>query len=208
MSKQRILIQAIVALLLVWGVVAGVRAIAGSKRITADKVREEIQAVDLDDWSEGVPSGRSLSDREDRIRGVATMFNDLDFAEREKARNERVGEEFFRRMAPQEKEMFVELTVERAMQRMMTALDAMSADERRRLVEQSLSEIESGQTEANMRRAEELSEDMLERITQEGMAAYFDRTSAQAKQDLAPLMEAMDGVLKGLRGKEFRPQEP
>lgn len=207
MAKQRILIQAVVALALVWAVVAGVRAIAGSKRVTAEKVSEKIAEVNLEDWSEGVPPGAVLSEREDQIREIAYMYNKLDFAERDEARQERIGEEFFRRMAPDEKEMFVEMTVETSMKNMMRALDVMNADERRKIVEDGLREIESGQTEANIRRAEELSEDMLARITEEGVSAFFEETSAEAKLDLAPLMEAMDGVLKGLRGNEFRPED-
>ncbi|MCH7228887.1 hypothetical protein [Haloferula sp. A504] len=207
MAKQRILIQAVVALALVWALVAGVRAIAGSKRVTAEKISEKISEVNLEDWSEGVPPGAVLSEREDQIREVAYMYNKLDFAERDEARRERIGEDFFRRMAPDEKEMFVEMTVETSMKNMMRALDVMSSEERRKIVEDGLRQIEEGRTGEDIRRAEELSEDMLARITEEGVSAFFEETSAEAKLDLAPLMEAMDGVLKGLRGNEFRPGE-
>jgi hypothetical protein len=39
------------------------------------------------------------------------------------------------------------------------------------------------------------------------MRAYFEETSAETKLDLAPLMEAMDGVVKGLRVHEFGPPQ-
>ncbi len=207
MNRKRILIQAALALVLVWAVVAGIRAFASSKRVTVEKIREEISAVNLEDWSEGIPPGAVISEREDQIRVVANMFSELDFDEREQARRERVGEEFFRRMAPEEKEVFVELTVEKSMQRMMRALDAMTEEERRKVVEDGLREIEEGRTEEEMRRTSELSENMLEKITSAGMQAYFEETNAETKQDLAPLMEAMDGLVKGLRETEFRPTE-
>ena len=207
MTRKRVVIQAILALLVVWAVVAGIRSFAGSKRITAEKIRAEVEAAAFDDWSEGVPAGAARADRERRIRKVAGMFNRLDFAERDQAREERIGEDFFRRLAPGEKELFVELTIEESMKSLMRALDAMSSEERRKIVERGLREIEDGRTEEEMRRAEEMSEELLDRVTTEGMRAYFDEAGADTKLDLAPLMEAMDGVVKGLRGNEFGPPE-
>ena len=207
MTRKRILLQTLGALVLVWGVVAGVRAVAGSKRVTAEKIRTEIAGAAFEDWSDGVPAGADPQGRRERIERVAEMFNRLDFAEREKARETRVGEEFFMRLAPQEKERFVELTLTESMRSLMRALDAMSADERRRIVERGLREIEEGRTEEEMLRARELGDDLLERITEEGVKAYFEQAGADTKLDLAPLMDAMDGVVKGLRGNEFGPPE-
>lgn len=207
MANKRVLIQALVALLLVWGVVAGVRSLAGSKRVTAEKIRVEIVRADFEDWSDGLPPGASASARTERIEKVAEMFNQLDFAERDRAREERIGEEFFMRLAPSERERFVELTVEKSMQSLIRALDAMNADERRKIVERGLREIEDGRTEEEMVRAQEMSEELLNRITQEGLKAYFQQANADTKLDLAPLMEAMDGVVKGLRGNDFGPPQ-
>lgn len=202
------LIQALIALVLVWGVVTAIRAFAGSKRVTAEKIQVEIEAAAFEDWSDGIPEGAVMSEREEEIAKIAGMFNELDFAERDAARRDRIGEDFFRRLAPSEKESFVELTIEKSMQSLMRALDAMSSEERRKVVERGLREIDEGRTEEEMRRAEEMSEELLDRITEEGMKAYFDEAGADTKLDLAPLMEAMDGVVKGLRGNEFGPPEP
>jgi hypothetical protein len=167
----------------------------------------EIVSADFEDWSEGIPPGASVAQRSERIERVADMFNRLDFAERDRAREERIGEEFFLRLAPPERERFVELTVEKSMQSLIRALDAMNPDERRRIVERGLREIEDGRTEEEMMRAQEMSEDLLNRITQEGLKAYFEQAGADTKLDLAPLMEAMDGLVKGLRGNEFSPPQ-
>jgi len=207
MARKRILIQTLAVLVLVWGVVAGVRALASSKRVTAEKIRIEILSADFDDWSEGIPAGANAESRSERIEKVADMFNRLDFAERDKAREQRIGEEFFMRLAPPEKERFVELTLTESMRSLMRALDAMGADERRRIVERGLREIEEGRTEEEMLRARELGDDLLERITREGVRAYFDQAGADTKLDLAPLMDAMDGLVKGLRGNDFGPPE-
>lgn len=207
MGKNRILIQALLVLVVGWGLVIGVRAVAGSKRITADKITQTIEAANFDDWSEGVPAGASTTDREDQLLEVVDMINRLDFAERERTRDERTGEEFFRKLAPEEKDRFVKLTVAKTMETMLRALDGMPPDERRKIVENGLRDIETGRTAEEMSRTRELSEDLLNQITSEGMKAYFEETSAETKLDLAPLMEAMDGVVKGLRAHEFGPPQ-
>ena len=207
MGKNRILIQALLVLVVGWGLVIGVRAVAGSKRITADKITQTIEAANFDDWSDGVPAGASTTDREDQLLEVVDMINRLDFAERERTRDERTGEEFFRKLAPEEKDRFVKLTVAKTMETMLRALDGMPPDERRKMVENGLRDIETGRTAEEMSRTRELSEDLLNQITSEGMKAYFEETSAETKLDLAPLMEAMDGVVKGLRAHEFGPPQ-
>jgi hypothetical protein len=59
-----------------------------------------------------------------------------------------------------------------------------------------------------MARADELSADLLDRISSEGMRAYFEKASTDTKLDLAPLMEAMNEIMQGLRGNQFGPQGP
>jgi hypothetical protein len=57
-----------------------------------------------------------------------------------------------------------------------------------------------------MERAREMDDKLLTKISEEGMRAYFDKASADTKLDLAPLMEAMNEVMQGLRGNEFGPR--
>lgn len=201
MAKKRIILQALVALVVVWLVVLGVRAIAGSKRVTADKLAKEIEELQMEDWSEGIPSGASFGDRDEEIRSVAELYNGLDFDERAKTRERDIGSNFFGNLSPREKEQFVSLTVEKTMETYIVALDAMTPEQRRQIVEQGLSEVESGKTEENMREAADYGEGMLEQISQKGMKAYFENASVDTKLDLAPLIQAMDEVMKGLRGE-------
>jgi hypothetical protein len=202
-----LVIQAVVLLLLVWGVVSGIRALVGEQRFTAEKLSDAIEEGAFDDWSEFevLPANAESKGRHNQITKIADMVNSLDFAEREKARDERIGENFFRRLAQPEKERFINLTIEKSMETFMKALDALDPEQRRKFVEDGLREIEDGRTEEEMKRTREMSEDLLRRITDEGMKSYFENASADTKIDLAPLMEAMDDVMKGMRGKEFGP---
>jgi len=202
MGRRSVVIKAIIALALVWGVVWGVRTWAGARKITAERVDREIAAAGFEDWSGGKGRSDDPTEREQEIRKIAEMVNRLDFQEREKNRRNRTGEEFFRKLSAEERTLFVDLTVMESMNRFM-ALDGLTPAERKRFVKQALKEIDEGRTAEEMARAEALGDDLLDRISEEGMRAYFSKASADTKLDLAPLMEAMNEVMQGMRGNEF-----
>jgi len=210
MARREVFIKAALVLILVWGVVWGIRAYAGSRKITADLVNREVAEANFTDWSDRTDAANpaEAARREKELRKIAGLVNRLDFKEREKNRDNRTGETFFRKLAPNEKGLFINLTVVESMGRFMESLDAMKPDQRRKFVEQGLKEIQDGRTEEEMARAEELGADLLDKITQEGMKAYFEKSSTNTKLDLAPLMEAMNETMQGLRGNEFGPRNP
>jgi signal transduction histidine kinase len=208
MGRRAVVFKAVCVLVAIWVVVFGIRAIAGSKKITAERVEATVRSANFDDWSgtTAPPDAAEAKRRERELREIAGMINRLDFNEREKNRRNRSGEEFFRRLAPGEKSLFIDLTIVESMNRFMEALDGLPPAERKRFVEQGLKEIREGRTEEEMARADELSEDLLDRISSEGMRAYFEKASTDTKLDLAPLMEAMNEIMQGLRGNEFGPR--
>lgn len=208
MARNKVIIKAATVLLLVWSCVWGVRAYAGARKITAERVNREVAAAHFADWSgEKSPPDASEAQRRDKeLRKIAGLVNGLDFQEREKNRENRSGEHFFRKLTAAEKGLFINLTIAESMGNFMQALDAMKPAERKRFVEQGLKEINEGRTGAEMARADALGSDVLDKISQEGMKAYFEKSSADTKLDLAPLMEAMNEQMQGLRGNEFGPR--
>lgn len=205
MNRRNVFLKAALILMAVWGVVWGVRSIAESKKITAELVNREISKANFADWSgeASAPDAAESARRDKELRRIADLVNRLDFHEREKNRENRTGENFFRKLTPTEKGTFIEITVAETMGRFMETLDAMPPEQRKKFVEQGLKDIQSGRTEAEMARADELGDDLLEKITQEGLKAYFEKSSADTKLDLAPLMEAMNDTIQGMRGNEF-----
>lgn len=201
--------KAAVVLVVVWACVWALRSVAGARKITAERVSREVAAANFADWS-GVSSppaaAAEAKRRERELRAIAELVNRLDFQEREKNRETRAGEEFFRKLSPAEKTLFIDLTIMESMGRFMESLDAMKPEQRKKFVEQGLKEIREGRTEAEMARADEMGSELLDKITQEGMRAYFEKSSADTKLDLAPLMEAMNETMQGLRGNEFGPR--
>ena len=205
MGRRSVILKAIIALALVWGIVWGVRAWAGSRKITAERVEKEIKATDLEDWSSNKGRSDDPAEREKEIRQIAEMINRLDFREREKNRENRSGEEFYKKLSPEERTLFVDLTVMESMNRFMAALDELKPAERKRFVMQALREIDDGRTAEEMTRVRALGDNLLDRISEEGMRAYFTKASADTKLDLAPLLEAMNEVMQGMRGNQFGP---
>jgi DNA-directed RNA polymerase specialized sigma24 family protein len=210
MLRSKTVFQAIAVLAIVWAVVWGVRGFAGSKKVTAERLEARMQRAAIADWSQqpGSPGSAEAQRREKDIREIADMINRLDFKERERNRRSSAGEEFYLRLSPSEKSLFIDLTIMESMNRFMEALDTMPPEQRRKFVEQGLREVEAGQTEQDFARARELGADLLDKISQEGMRAYFEKSSAQTKLDLAPLMEAINETMQGLRGNEFGPRNP
>jgi hypothetical protein len=209
MARRDVILKAVLVLLVVWAGVWGVRAYAGSKKITAERLDREVAAARFADWSDHAspPDRSEAARREKELRNIAGLVNRLDFQEREKNRENRAGENFFRKLAPDEKSLFIELTIVESMSRFMESLDAMKPEQRKKFVEQGMKEIQSGRTQEEMARTDELGADLLEKISQQGMRAYFDKSSADTKLDLAPLMEAMNETMQGLRGNEFGPRQ-
>ncbi len=201
--KTVTIIKALAVLAAVWIVVFTVRSVAASKKITAQRLNEEISSLRFDDWSESTGSGADSEKREKDMRRITGMVNRLDFKEREKNRENRATEDFFRKLNSREKNLFIDLTIVETMGRFMEALDQMPAEQRKQFVQQGLEEIQQGRTEEEMARAQEMDDQLLTKISQEGMRAFFNGASADTKLDLAPLMEAMNEVMQGLRGNEF-----
>ncbi len=205
-GKQAVIFKGLAVLALLLAAVFGVRFFASSKKVTAERLEREVRQLNFADWSENPGSGVTAKKRGEEIRRIAEMVNRLDFAERERNRQNRSGEEFFRTLSPTEKNLFIELTIMESMGRFMEALDQMPEEQRKKFVEQGLKEIREGRTEEEMARVREMDDNLLTKISEEGMRAYFDKASADTKLDLAPLMEAMNEVMQGLRGNEFGPR--
>jgi hypothetical protein len=210
MRRKRVLIQALVTLVLLWGIVTVVRVIAGSKQITAEKVRATVEATNFEDWSghESAPNAARARERDEKLREVAELVNRLDFTEAEKNRDNRSLENMYQLMSREEKVLFANLTVAKSMDRMMQGLDQLPAEQRKQFVERGLQEIRSGKTGGDIARAREIDENLPDLIAQEGMRAYFEKASADLKLELAPIMEEINGVMQGMRGPgpgEFGP---
>ena len=118
-------------------------------------------AAHFADWSNSAASDAAEAKRREKsLRDIAALVNRLDFQEREKNREKRTGEEFFRLLSPSEKSLFIKLTVAESMNSLMKSLDAMKPEQRKKFVEQGLKEIQNGRTKDDMARTDAMNETM------------------------------------------------
>ncbi len=203
--KTRVLIRGLAVCAVVWLAVMAAQRIFGGMKPSAEKLGVLIEEAGFADWSaeEAAPDAAEAKRRDGKLREVAAMVNQLDFKEREQIREEGDDRNFFRKLSKPEKLLFFDLTYAESISRMMEALDGLPAEERKEFVENALKELEIGMAQEDMARMEELGDDLLEKAAREGFQVYLEKASAETKMDMAPLMEAMNEAMQGLRRKEW-----
>ena len=208
MTRWNVIIKAVLILVLVWSGVWGIRAFAGSRQITAERIGREIEKADFADWSgrATLPEDTEAQRRDKKLREIANLVNHLDFQEREEHRRNHTDAAFFSKLNPQEKGTYIELTVMESIKRFIKSLDGMPPKQRKQFIEQGLKEFAQGSSEEELARTKALGADMLTKISLEGMRAYLGESSADAKLNLAPLIEVVNETMQGLRGNEFGPR--
>ena len=199
------MIKAAVVLTLVWTGVWGMRAYAGSRKNSAQRVARVISKAEFADWSgfADLPDTAEAQHRAAQLREIAGLVNSLDFQQREAHRRDGSDVALFSKLSRQEKARYLDLTVMESFKHLMKSLDGMAPKQRKQFIEQGLKEFAQGGSEEDAARAKALGADMLTKISVEGMRAYFGTASADTKLKLAPLIEMISETMQGLRGNEF-----
>lgn len=197
-SRNFLLLKGLIALALVWGIAWGLIRWAGSAVPTVEKVQTFIDTHSL----------KEISDSDERkkvIANLASLLNAMDPSElrrmdEEREKNEtgeRIGRAFFQEMTPEEQRYFLELRVGKAFRQMMQSFNQMDREERRRIVERSLKQMQEGR--GAQTRLEQVDPEIADKITQAGLEAYYEDASAETKLDLTPLLEEMQRSMSTLQ---------
>ncbi|MGJ8698282.1 MAG: hypothetical protein ACSHYF_18325 [Verrucomicrobiaceae bacterium] len=193
--KHKAIIRGLLVIGVLWLGVWGVTSWTAGRKATAERVGQMIDESGFAEFTEGMDGGNAAKRRE-RLEEISTVFNRLDLRERERLHESRKGMELFAKLGPEERIYFLELTLTKSMKRMMEAFDKMDSDERKRIVEKSLRDMQ-GQGGEDLARLEEEDPEIIDRIVQQGLSAYYQNASAETKMDLAPLMDAFGEMLNG-----------
>lgn len=203
--KRRVILQGIAICAVVWVVALGAQSMFGGMKPSAEKLKQVVQEAKFEDWSglDDAPDVAEGQRREEQLREVAGILNELDFKERERLRDSGKDRQLFRLLSRPEQILFFDLTYAESIKRMMEALDGLSPEERQKFVEKGLQELEDGVAQEDMVRMRELGDDLLEKAAKEGFQAFMQNASAETKMDMAPLMEAMNESMQGLRAQDW-----
>ncbi|MEO0018457.1 MAG: hypothetical protein RLZZ522_1740 [Verrucomicrobiota bacterium] len=176
-------------------------------KITAEKISREVATADFADWSAlpAPPDPAVAAQRDGQLRKIAGMIKRLDFQERANHRRNRTDELLFRQLGPPEQELFVDLTVMKSINSLLDSLAALPAKQRKRFIEQGLKAVASETADQSGRRANPLLGPLLDKLDVKDVRAFIHSANAATKFSLAPLVEAINESIQGLRGNEFGP---
>jgi hypothetical protein len=196
-QRQRPILLAMIALVLIWAVAIAGYEIARHAKVTPEKVRAYIESTDF--------SHLSAAERAAAIQKLAAMLNALSLEERRRLRLERLA--WFEKMTEAEKSEFLEATLPTGFKQMLTAFEDMPPDKRKHVVDQAVKQMKDanenmpagGQSPSASGNGAGLSPELQEQVTKIGLQSFYSQSSAQTKAELAPLLEEMQHTMESGR---------
>ncbi|MCW5553825.1 MAG: hypothetical protein KIS67_16905 [Verrucomicrobiae bacterium] len=201
-QRQRALVGAVVGLVVIWTLAVSGFYIAKNAKVTADKVRDYVESVDL--------SKLDAAARTKALEELARKINALSLEERQQLRLERTAYQWFEQMTEEEKGAFIEATMPTGFKQMITAFEELPEERRRRTIDEALKRLRetSGRLQAGAEAIRSgtneppISEELQARVRAIGLKSFYSESSAQTKAELAPVLEELQRVME--RGGRFR----
>ena len=196
-SRQRPILLAMIALVVIWAVAIAGYEIATHAKVTPEKVRAYIGSVDF--------SHLSAAARAAAMQKLAAMLNALSLEERRSLRLDRMA--WFNEMTEAEKSEFLEATLPTGFKQMLAAFEDMPTDKRSRFVDQAVKQMKvanekmaaDGQSKPAGNNGPGLSPELQEKVTKIGLQSFYSQSSAETKAELAPLLEEMQRTMESGR---------
>ena len=196
-QRQRPVVLAMIALVLIWAVAIGGYELAKNARVTPEKLRAYVESVDF--------SHLSAAERAAAIKKFADMLNALSLEERRSLRLKRMA--WFDQMTEAEKSEFLEATLPTGFKQMLAAFEEMPPEKRQKVVDQAVKQMKEagekmaggGQSTPSGSGGPGLSPELQEKVTKIGLQSFYSQSSAQTKAELAPLLEEMQRMMESGR---------
>lgn len=195
-QRYRFVVWATASIVAIWLVAMAGRWYLETRKVTAEKVRAYVAAVDFSKLT-GDARARALKDLEDRL-------NALSYEERQKLRGEKLMKDWFANMTEEEKAQFVEATMPTGFKQMIGAFEQLPDDKRRRMIDGAMNNLRGQNAARNpaMRGTNApppISPELEAQIRKIGLNAFYSQSSAQTKAELAPLLEEMQRQMESGR---------
>lgn len=182
--KARVL-PALVVVLAIWAVAGGILFVLNQARPTPEKITAFLAKNPI----------ASAGNRDAVLESVAGQLNGLDFEQRQALRRSGELRAFFESLTPAERSRFLDLTLPDGMSQLMTALNKMDADRRKRIVNRILDDLRRDSPEI----AERIDDADVQKIITQGLSSFFEEADAQVKLDFAPVIEELQNATRSLR---------
>ena len=171
----------------IWAIAAGAIYLARSANHTALSVAGYVHANDLHSKTGG--------DRKKAIDHVTAMMNQISLDERQELRRERVTDDFFRSLTPDEQAEYLDATLPTGFKQMMESFNKMDPAKRKEIVDHALVEMKKHQGE----QPKDVDQKNVQKIVDQGLRSFYSDANADVKLDLAPLIEQMQQNLQSSR---------
>jgi hypothetical protein len=205
--RLRPIVLAVATLAVIWVVAIAGYEIAKNAKVTPEKVRAYVAAVDF--------SHLSAAAREAALQKLAAMLNALSLQERQGLRLDHTAYKWFEQMTEAEKSEFLEATMPTGFKQMIGAFEDMPADKRKRVVDQAVKQMKDarekmaagGQMPPPGTNTVVLSAELQDEVTKIGLKSFYSQSTAQTKAELAPFLEEMQRTMES--GRMLRqPRQP
>ncbi len=185
-------------LALVWTTVWAVRTVAGSFKITAERIDREARAfAELP----SADAGRGV-----KLRELAGMIGRLDHLERTEHRRTGTAARLFEHLTPAEQALFVDLTVVPGLEGLLDSMEALPARQRKRFIEQGIREMAEDSGGGNPGPAMGQVVKLLENADVPQLRIILRMAGPRLKFQLSPLVDAVNEALQGMSGPGFGPR--
>ncbi|MDX2079534.1 MAG: hypothetical protein SFU53_01995 [Terrimicrobiaceae bacterium] len=178
-------LPAVVAVVAVWVVAGVVLFFLQQSRPTPEKVAAYLAKNPI----------AAAAKRSDILESVARQLNGLDFEQRQELRRSGELRNFFEALTPEERSRFLDLTLPEGMSQLMTALNKMDAERRKRIVNRILDDLRRDSPEI----ANRINDADVQKIITQGLSSFFEEADADVKLDFAPVIEELQNATRNLR---------
>jgi len=197
--RPAILIPTFVALALIWGGVAVVMHLTDAYIVTPEKI---VALVKQAPWKNKPARKPTPAERKAFLQKVADGLNKLDFEGqrrlREEGRNET--EDFFLDLTEEERKWFFGQTIEKQFQQVMKTFKAMSAEERKKMLNLSRADMrKNGRDVESLDGLINENEKAFEIMAEQGIGDYYNQGDDKRKLRLAPLLGELQSRMLGGR---------
>ena len=202
-ARLRPVFFALAALVAVWLLTVAGYALSDHWKMTAEKLRAYLSQTDLNRLS-GEARAKALRDLEDRINALSA----------EERRNARLGglwAKWFAEMTDEEKSAFLDATLPTGFKQMLTSFEQLPSEKRKLAIDGAIKNLKEARekspeefkkSNASRTNGPVMSEDLQKQVAAIGLKSVYTDSSAEAKAELAPLLEEIQKNME--TGRLFR----
>lgn len=184
-------LRTILALAGIWIIVGAVIYFAKTSKPTPEKINAYIA-------SHPIQATTPEQDREKILETITRQLNRLSYDQRQQLQRSGNLARFFQNLTAEEKTQFLKKTLPQGFKQMMDAINKMTPEKRKRLVQRALEDMDKEEG-GKERPPDGLSEDQRKLIIQQGVSSFYEDASAETKLDVTPLLERMQQITQNLR---------